>query len=181
MNTVAQLMGMALKEGDLGIEIETEAKERYKIPVIPGWINKPDGSLRNFGVEYVSDGPTSIGNLRKHLETWKTALGALHDKLDPDSISTSVHVHVNVQPLTPMQTLVYYITSVLFEDVMSRFAGPDRVGNLFCLRTKDAENHFTNLRSNVSKCQDENGLLRAFNPTGEAKIYANIHTIPITR
>lgn len=179
MTTVASLLGMSIKQGDLGIEIETEAARAYDVPRIQGWVSKSDGSLRDFGIEYISNGPVTIGNLRSHLETWQTGLGSLHKSLKTDSVSTSVHVHVNIQELTPLQVLNFYLVGVLFEDVMSVYAGEDRRGNLFCLRTSDAESHFNQVRRSVSRASSEADLVRSFNPQGEQKIYANVHTIPI--
>lgn len=180
MTTVAEVYGHSVKSGDLGIEIETEyAPAGYKIPKIKGWTNKPDGSLRDFGVEYISDGPVAIGNLKEHLKLWKDGLGDIHKGLYANSVSTSVHVHVNVQNLEPIQVMNFYLCGVLFENVLAKYAGPDREGNLFCLRTIDAENLFTRIKEKAKVARDEIRFLDAFNPSRQQKLYTNVHTIPI--
>lgn len=181
MATVAEIFGMRdIKSGDLGIEIETEAPQPgYIVPAIKGWTHKPDGSLRDYGVEYITKEPIKIDSLTEHLKTWKTSLGLIHGTFNNLSVSTSVHVHLNVQGLTPLQVLNFYLTAILFENVMSKYAGPDREGNLFCLRTVDAENIYERIKRSAKRAVTEKDLLASFNPTGQPKLYTNIHTVPI--
>lgn len=181
MATIAEICKMReTHAGDLGIEIETEAPlPGYPVPKIAGWVNKGDGSLRDFGVEYISNGPIVIDKLREHLTAWKQGLGPFHKALDAHSVSTSVHVHVNVQKLTPIQTLNFYLCGVLFENVMAKYAGPDREGNLFCLRTVDAENLYNCIKNSVKGAKTEQDLVSCFNPHRQQKLYTNVHTVPV--
>jgi len=178
MQTIAERMGQRQYPGHLGIEIETETTNPYQVPNIPGWKCINDGSLRDFGKEYITNGPVEIDKLDKSLKNWKDGLGEIHNRFRRDSISTSVHVHANVQDHTALQALNFYLCGVLVENVMSHFAGPDRIGNLFCLRTIDAEDHYNTIRKGVVQASDDLGLLRAFNTTNYK--YSNINTIPIT-
>lgn len=178
MALVHEIMGTRLKNGEIGIEIETEAAARYNVPEIPGWVAVNDGSLRDFGREYVTDGPIKYSDLAPSLKNWKDGLGAIHGRLRKDSISTSVHIHLNVQDHTPLQCLNLYLCNVLFENVLANYAGPDRIGNLFCLRTVDAEDLYDCIKGKVKNAHTEVNVLQSFNPNGYK--YSNINTVPIT-
>lgn len=177
MRTVQEITGARKAVGDLGIEIETEAVDPYVVPPIPGWKAITDGSLRDFGMEYVSKGPIAYADLKPALKNWKDALGGVHRKLRTDSISTSVHVHVNMQDQTPVGALNFYLCSILFENVLSQFAGPDRIGNLFCLRTVDAEDQFNSIKRNVQRATNDAQFLNGFNPNNYK--YSNVNTVPL--
>ncbi len=56
-----------------------------------------------------------------------------------DSGRAGVHVHVNCQELNIIQLYNFITLYLIFEDSLVKWCGPDRVGNLFCLRAKDAE------------------------------------------
>ena len=121
-----------LFEGDYGIEIETETKSSYKIPSFTFWDVKPDGSLRDFGQEYVLKAPLDYG------ESLTSGLMEFHDKTKnikfiEDSNSTSVHVHSNILKET-WQTLGNYLTIyTLVENLLIEVSGDSRRNNLFCL------------------------------------------------
>lgn len=178
MTTIQALVGNEAVAGTLGIEIETESAEEYRVPAILGWRAERDGSLRDFGREYITVGCVTRDGLKDSLNNWKTGLGNVHRKLRTNSISTSVHVHVNVQDHTPLEALNFYLTSILFENVLANYAGPDRVGNLFCLRTVDAEDQYNSIKAHVKEASNEFDLLRSFNPNNYK--YSNINTVPIT-
>lgn len=179
MSNIADIVGLRKVDGCLGLEIETEAERPYDQPVIDNWTVKPDGSLRDFGLEYISRSPVKRDGLKKHLTDWKDGLGNIHGRLRRDSISTSVHVHVNVLDMNPVQVLNFYLTGILLEGVMSRFAGPDRCGNLFCLRTRDAEHQFNSIKRQVAQISYIEDLAYSFNPNDYK--YSNINLVPITR
>lgn len=128
--------------GEVGIEIETESKSRYDAPDMKFWESKPDGSLRDFGIEYISV-PISRGvELRAALNEFKSKTQNI--KFIQNSISTSVHVHINFLndkwiTLANFMTLYY-----LVEPLLIRYSGPDRVSNLFCLPIRDAEAQIEN-------------------------------------
>lgn len=174
MSTVQELTGSRKVAGDVGIEIETEAAVAYQVPRMTGWLHKPDGSLRNFGVEYVSSNPVPIAQVNEHIDTWKAALGRHWDSLQGDSHSTSVHVHVNIGDLTPIQLLNFFSLSLLFENALCEFSGNDRKGNLFCLRAKDAEIKFFSVLNSLKNMQYQVQIVRALSP-GHFK-YSAINT-----
>src|SRR5690606_27696704 len=100
------------------------------------WLVHADGSLRGESAEYVLRNPLDRVGVEK-------ALNYLSKKLDKAECNyswrTSVHVHINMQKETLMTLYNLVCLAILFEDSLSKFSGPSRMGNLFCLRAKDAE------------------------------------------
>jgi hypothetical protein len=128
--------------GDVGIEIETEGKNIYLIGDSAGaqfpsqyWNSVKEGSLRG-GIEYILKRPILIEHVTNALEEWKELTKLCQFK---NSIRTSIHVHVNVQNYTYQQ--IYNVIGCfwLFEALLVKLNGPTREGNLFCLRSGDAE------------------------------------------
>lgn len=124
--------------GEIGLEIETETKQRYNIPDFYFWNSHGDGSLRDYGIEYVLKQPVSFKKeLPDALKEWGDKTKSI--KFIKDSISTSVHVHLNMMPES-FRTLGNFLTTyVLVENLLIRYSGPDRISNLFCLPVCDAE------------------------------------------
>ena len=123
-------------KGDYGIEIETETTDPYDLPPLINWSCTNDGSLRGFGVEYLSNGALDM-------EQIPIALREFHTKTKKipfnDSVYSSLHVHVNMYHMSVKQFPVYMSLLYLMENVLVRYCGPDRDGNLFCLKTSQAE------------------------------------------
>lgn len=124
-------------EGDIGIEIEVEG-ENLLTAIPKYWICHKENSLRGESMEYVFSEPYPLAIVRKALEFLDGALKANDSKLK-FSNRTSVHVHVNVQDLTMLQAYNFAVLYLIFENILVNYAGPTRVGNLFCLRGVDAE------------------------------------------
>lgn len=133
--TIADTYLIMEKSGDVGIEYEIEFLGNLPETCPPEWYSKNDGSLRN-GIEYVSATPIPVKRLERHA-------GALIESLlscaPYISNRTSTHVHVNVSRnrLKGLYSLImlYY----LFENILVATQPRHRVGNLFCLRARDAE------------------------------------------
>lgn len=139
--------------GELGIEIETETLRPYDTPLLTYWNVVEDGSLRNFGREYVLKQPVLYD---KELDL---ALNDFHErtahiKFIKDSHSTSVHVHINFLNET-FKTLGNFLTIYsLVENILIRYCGEDRRSNLFCLPIVDAEltyKNIVNIFQNIDK------------------------------
>lgn len=130
--------------GEFGIEIETETKKPYDVPAFKYWSHHQDGSLRDFGIEYVLKQPVQYyAEVQAALEEFRDKTKEI--KFIKDSISTSVHVHVNVLNET-FRTLGNFLTLyALFENILIRYSGPDRLSNLFCLPICDAEETYKNI------------------------------------
>jgi Putative amidoligase enzyme len=164
------------KPGEVGIEIEVEGRN------LPGvarneatggllasmqyhWRVTADGSLRtntpgDQAAEYVLREPVVRSDLKKVLDYFATKFtkaGAVAF----DSYRTSVHVHVNAQQL-PIRHLYSWLTTYfILEETLVNFAGPDRVGNIFCLRAKDSDAIIQLLVSACAKGEFYTGAFRA--------------------
>jgi len=135
--TIAQILGIrplyAAKE--VGIEIEMEGVDL--VSVNDGvWRTENDGSLRGESYEYVLDAPIERSNVGKALSSLQTKLA--RSRLRPSN-RCGVHVHINVQSLTSSQLISFIVLYLCMENVLTKWCGEDRVGNLFCLRAVDAE------------------------------------------
>lgn len=125
-------------DGEYGLEIETETLTEYKTPKMSFWETHVDGSLRNYGLEYVLKSPLKFGN------DLDAAFIEFQNKTKDiefikDSITTSVHVHMNVLNEN-FVTLGNILTAyALIEGLLIEFSGPTRKSNLFCLGMADAE------------------------------------------
>ena len=127
-------------EGNVGLEIETETERSYKY--VDGltnyWRTEPDGSLRNNGVEFIFRRPLAFGS-----DTYNTAMELFSEQAKTTkflkSTYTSVHVHLNMQPKTLVQIMNFIALYQLFEEVLAEYCGNSRNGNLFCLKTSNAE------------------------------------------
>jgi hypothetical protein len=135
---VREAIGRAKVEGDIGLELEVEAKRPLPVFREGTWIAKHDGSLRGLGMEYVTNGPIAADH------TKRTKLDELIAAIEPskpdhESPRTSFHVHVNVREHTLTEMYTAACCYWLVDNLMTRYCGPDREGNVFCLRLKDAE------------------------------------------
>ena len=152
-----KIIGKSFKklDGEFGIEIETETKSAYDIPNFYYWTSHGDGSLRDFGVEYVLKQPVRFGKeLDLALDEFNEKTGKI--KFIKDSFSTSVHVHINVLNES-FKTLGNLLTTyALFENLTIRYSGPDRLSNLFCLPMCDAEDIYKNIVTMFNGIQSKN-------------------------
>lgn len=147
--TLESTRGLKHAEGDIGIEIEVEGKrlpcvsmsiQDYKegAPFKKFWLYHPDGSLRGEeNGEYVLVKPIKFDQVPEALEALWRLFEACKTKLD-DSNRTSTHVHLNVQQFHTNRLTSLMALYIIFEEVLTAWCGDHRVGNLFCLRAKDA-------------------------------------------
>lgn len=152
---VASSVGLAsakMKKGEVGIEIEAEGVNLLHEDDTPfPWNYHEDGSLRGQeNAEYVLQTPAKFTEVEKALDTLWAAFEKKKSKFD-DSNRTSVHIHLNVQNfyLNRLTSLVamYYVV----EEMLTEWCGDHRVGNLFCLRAKDAPAIVSTFRKFVQK------------------------------
>lgn len=132
---LSYLLGLNKTEGDVGVEIEVEGNY---VPAIfdEFWKSERDGSLRGNAIEYVLSSPVSlpvasaaINKLKLHLK----------DTEIEDSGRAGVHVHINCQSMTEKQVYSFITMYLIMEPLLVNWCGKDRVGNLFCLRSNDAD------------------------------------------
>lgn len=129
-------------EREVGIEIEMEGRNLPVDSVVSNtasWKGTTDGSLRGeSSAEYVLSKPVRRDKVSTVLKELQDYLASEKAKLIP-SDNAGVHVHINVQQLTFKQVVNFAILYFIFEDLLVKFCGTSREGNLFCLRVKDAE------------------------------------------
>lgn len=119
-----------------GFELEVEGRN---LPDAPShWMSKHDGSLRGESNEYILNNPENIDEVSLSLDRLIKSLTKPSTVLN-FSFRTSIHVHLNVLAFTKAQIHSLFYLSHLVEDVLVRYSGESRVGNRFCLRTKDAD------------------------------------------
>lgn len=138
MTTILELIGCRPQAGDIGIEIEIEAD---RIPpqdyVSSHWRLEHDPSLRGESGEFVLKKPVKLEQLDKAFLELSTAMGKCETAIRP-TYRAGVHVHINVQDLTPKQLITYIATYLMLEEVLITFCDKTRSGNHFCLRMSDA-------------------------------------------
>lgn len=163
-NTPVELWGVRQQEGEkVGLELEVEGDSKLPIAFASQsdcaryWTTHEDNSLRrrnpgDVSIEYVSRNPISKD------ESFK-AIKALNDLFRKegakvfDSYRTSVHVHVNMSDQPLLNSLNYVVIWTLLEDMLVEWCGKDRIGNRFCLRFKDADGIFLDIK-NALNTQD---------------------------
>lgn len=135
---IAKLPSSRITKGLYGLEIEVEG---VNLPTTnPSmWVMEKDGSLKTEEAwEYVMPKPTSLSVVKERLDylaqRYKDCDSTVHE-----SIRAGVHVHMNVQSWDIKQLITFATCYYILEDVLLKWCGESREGNLFCLRTRDAE------------------------------------------
>lgn len=140
-------------DGEVGIEIEMEGRGfpdggLFNMETDRQWTAHHDGSLRGSSMEIVLAQPVPRDKVNDVLASAANALKAAGTKIIP-SVRTGVHVHINVRHMTVEQVFKFMFSWFLFESVLVRYCGADRVGNLFCLRGSEAEVYMDTLEEAV--------------------------------
>lgn len=136
MRSIKSLFGLHRVDGDVGVEIEVEGAD---LPLyMDHWKVVGDGSLKGEeNREYVLREPVKIDKLKDRLDYLKQQFidnGARFD----ETYRAGVHVHINVQDLTPKQLFNFITTYLVVEELLLTFCAKHRIGNHFCLRASDA-------------------------------------------
>lgn len=134
---VNQLYNLEARKGEIGLEIECEGDRlpQYNSPV---WRSELDSSLKKAGsFEYVLNQPILREEVPFALKELEDAIKKNKGSID-ESVRAGVHVHLNVQTLTLIQVFNLVTTYMILENLLVKFCGENREGNLFCLRTSDA-------------------------------------------
>lgn len=149
---IKDFMALRKTEGEIGVEIEYEGRN---LPLYPDkwWRVTGDGSLRGNAAEFVFDGPlpqnkvpTAISYLKKMFED---------NGYNPNNMPTSdrcgVHVHINCQQMSVREVFNFIILYLIFEDLLVKWCGKTREGNLFCMRARDAESFVSSMRKSIQE------------------------------
>lgn len=133
---ILEEFGVKPRSGEVGIEIEMEGRNLPQS--CDGWIVTTDGSLRGEGLEYVFASPKKRKNVAEMLSTLQARFTNSGATLNP-SDRCGVHVHLNCQKLTTEEVIKIIVLYLIFEELLVKWCGEDREGNMFCLRSSDAE------------------------------------------
>lgn len=159
----------APKQGDLyGVELECEGRhvdwDGSDPNLVKSWAPHADGSLRNNhgdSCEWVFNGPVKlkaaierIGTLFKYFDKRKAKLVC--------SNRTSLHVHFNMGDKHTYQLVNLFILFTILEDLLDRYCGEDRRGNLFCLSSRHAEEQVQMVQDACFRHQNFNSLREEF-------------------
>lgn len=138
MSLVIKELGIRRKEiGDIGVEIEVEGRNLPRC--VKYWRNEQDGSLKGEETaEYVLGKPYDLHGVDEALNYLDQLYNECGTVVD-NSVRAGVHIHINCQALTITQLYNYITTYLLLENLLVHWCGEFREGNLFCLRTCDAE------------------------------------------
>jgi len=145
---VQSAYGLSETKGDVGIEVEVEGNKFPKQSgLLPStWKYVEDHSLRGYdNAEYILRKPVPFNKVEKVVTDLFTTLTEFGSILD-DSNRTSVHVHLNCQTFYADRMATFAALFFSVEELLSAWAGEYRVGNLFCLRAKDAPAIVTKIR-----------------------------------
>lgn len=117
----------------VGIEIEIE--DIYHLQNVenlkPIWTHKEDGSLRNNGMEFVSN-PVKGSNIQKALEQLYRYFDEYHRGCS-FSERTGIHVHINARDIKIPNLVTFISLYSILEECLFDFAGRHRAENLFCV------------------------------------------------
>ena len=126
--------------GDVGLEIECEGNifNKSEDIIAKYWSFTQDHSLRGEdNAEYVLAKPIAFSKVEEAVSLLWADFADNDTTLD-ESNRTSVHVHLNFQKKYITDVATFACLWFIFEDILATYAGEHRVGNLFCLRAKDA-------------------------------------------
>lgn len=162
--TIKSLFGVRPKTGKVGLEVEVEgngfpksyeesgdedADGEHLIPY--QWRYTHDGSLRGYdNAEYILVQPLEFHKVGAAVDDLWQMFKDYGSKLD-ESNRTSVHVHLNVQEFRLNRLCAFAGLWFCVEDLLTKWCGDHRVGNMFCLRANDAPAIVSKLRKLVTK------------------------------
>lgn len=137
---VKDAMGIPAKrisKNDIGLEIEVEGRnlpypDKY-------WRCDKDGSLRGEeSMEYVLINPMSLLEVKSALNHLSKSYQLANTRVD-ETVRAGVHVHINCQHLSLTELYTFMTLYLVLENILIKYCGEWREGNLFCLRCQDAE------------------------------------------
>ncbi len=150
--SVGVILNRKETKGDVGLEVEIEG---YHLPTQVGngmtWGVHQDGSLRapkgsgGGAYEYVLLRPLAFDKTEKAINDLWAKFKENNTKI-VESNRSSVHVHLNVQSFHFTRLTSFMAMYFTLEEILTEWCGDHRVGNLFCMRAKDAPAIITQIR-----------------------------------
>lgn len=139
MKNILQTLNLRPTEGEWGVEIEVEGSDLPQQFRGREWRVEHDGSLKaEEAFEYVTPKPLSKAGVRASLDVLEAAYVKCGSEVD-ESVRAGVHVHMNVQQFTAKEVFTFATLYFIMEELLVKYCGENREGNLFCLRSQDAE------------------------------------------
>lgn len=157
LKRVLNIPDKRLTKGSYGVEIEVEGVNlpagdaRFaKRKLNEHWNVERDNSLKAAEAwEYVMPKPTDIKGVKAAIDSLFDLFQA-HNSEVYESIKAGVHVHMNVQEWDTKRLFTFATVYFILEPLLVKWCGPNREGNLFCLRgTSDAEHILFQLQKAV--------------------------------
>ena len=148
MSQIIDLIGCQKQSGDIGVEIEVEADNLPHPSLVDYyWRTERDNSLRGNSAEYVLRKPETLRGVENALKLLEREFEKANTQVRP-TYRAGIHIHVNVQDLTPKQLITYIASYLMLEEVLVRYCDNSRLGNHFCLRMSDAS-YFMDVMTDV--------------------------------
>lgn len=119
----------------IGVEYEVESVKQVKedLLVDRGVSITKDGSLRNGGLEFITQPESKIVSLLTFKRLFENiALGP-----DPFTSRTSIHIHMNVAAMEDKHFLSLLYTYAALEPVFFNYVGKERQHNIHCVPLSD--------------------------------------------
>lgn len=163
-----------LSKSFIGVEVELEHASGMAQQRLPSWSTKPDGSLRDDGMEFVFRRPKQGTDALKAFEELEEAAKQRPPK---STVYCSTHVHMNFLSSTIMEVLNFVSLYMLVEDALARYCGPDRENNMFCLTVSNAEEQL-DMYQELMRTQDINAISKR----GEGRVkYSALNLYTLVR
>ena len=175
-------------EVELGLEIELEGLEPYgRYPLDSSfWDVKEDGSLRNYGREFVlavkgsggSYTPVRGKDFSDALDAWGEWLKGYCKEYDPPQATkrTSIHVHVDVRGMTTDEVRRLILLYAAFEPTLFKVLNNGRDSEIYCL---SFSNNFmsTYRASQLINCKNSPTAFHSALQSAQKYESMNIHSI----
>jgi len=161
--------------GTIGLELEMEGRgliansgDLFDVagPITGArWQAKPDGSLRNGGIEYVLSTPCAVDEVDSLVNGLFEKLDTAGSKVENSNrCSTHVHINVGAQRINVLTSIL--ILWAVFEEQLIKWHGVNRTRNHFCLGFKDSNttlNLWKTLLRHGQTPREEGGKYSALN------------------
>ena len=150
----------APKNPALGIEIEVEKANAGG--ALKWWDITGDGSLRDNGLEFITKGGVGFDDTDKaileYLDYISKRKGFTHN------YRTSIHVHINVAPLTVPQWQRLLMVYLMVEGTFYRMGGEWRRSSPYCIPVSESAVMFDRVMSAITyNVTDSNSFMRCIN------------------
>ncbi len=154
-STLSNFLKSNYKSSVMAVEVEVEylnervysrvlsnlAEAAKQTNKVYNWTAKNDGSLRNFGIEWVSTKPKQLPVLEQDILDLVSAMKPEVNNI-VETRRTSVHVHMNITHLKVLELYNAAARYYLCEQALFMFAAnQSRANNLFCVSSSGSINN----------------------------------------